>query len=111
MERILESRTGTFCIVLYALFAIGSYFYALSCGAGICSVAIIWPILPWAFILVNDLGLAFPAAMYPVFVLLNVSVAYVLGATVEWVYRTVLSRHTVKHGGAPGTLTKKHSTT
>ncbi|MBP9749357.1 MAG: hypothetical protein KBD21_01330 [Candidatus Pacebacteria bacterium] len=111
MERILESRTGTFCIVLYALFAIGSYFYALSCGASFCSVAIIWPILPWAFILVNDLGLTFPAAMYPVFVLLNVSVAYVLGATAEWVYRAVLLRYMVKYGSTSGKLTKKHSTT
>ncbi len=93
MERIFDSRIGTACIVLYTLFSIGSYVYALGCGTEMCSVAIVWPIMPWAFILVHDLGLSFPAAMYPVFILLNVSVAYVLGAMVEWVYHVFKARH------------------
>lgn len=92
MERVFDSRVGSACVVVYTLFAIGSYAYALGCGTETCSVAIVWPILPWAFILVNDLGLKFPAAMYPVFILFNVSVAYVLGATAEWVYHAMQAR-------------------
>jgi hypothetical protein len=92
MEYILESRIGKLCIVAYTVFAIGSYIYALSCGAGECTLAIVWPILPWAFIIASDLGLAFPAAMYPIFILLNASVAYVLGAMVEWLYTTYIHK-------------------
>jgi hypothetical protein len=92
MEYILESRIGKLCIVAYTLFAILSYLYALSCGAGSCTLAIVWPILPWAFILASDFGLAFPSAMYPIFILLNASVVYVLGAMVEWLYTTYIRK-------------------
>jgi len=86
MDEMLESRVGKYCIIAYALFAIVSYGVSIGCGTEACSLAIIWPILPWAFILASDLGLSFPWAMYPVFILLNTSVAYVLGAGVEWLY-------------------------
>jgi hypothetical protein len=84
---VLDSQFGKVCIILYALFAIGSYVTSFVCAADVCGFAIVWPILPWAFIVVSDLGLSFPWAMYPVFILLNVSVAYVFGAGIEWVYR------------------------
>jgi len=45
--------------------------------------------MPWAYIFASDLGISFPWAMYPVFVLLNTSVAYVVGAGIEWVYGRV----------------------
>ncbi|MBP9760340.1 MAG: hypothetical protein KBD24_03150 [Candidatus Pacebacteria bacterium] len=86
MDQILESRVGKVCIILYTLFTITTYVLSIGCGTEACSLAIVWPILPWAFILVSDLGLSFPWAMYPVFVLLNASVAYVLGAGAEWLY-------------------------
>jgi hypothetical protein len=42
--------------------------------------------MPWAFILTQDLGVAFPWALYPIFILLNASVLYVVGAGLEWLY-------------------------
>jgi hypothetical protein len=86
MDQILESRVGKICIILYTLFTLGTYVLSVGCESEACGLSIVWPILPWAFILASDLGLSFPWAMYPIFVLLNASVAYVLGAGVEWLY-------------------------
>ncbi len=96
MQDILESRLGKVFIIIYTLFTIGTYILSFSCGASACSLAIIWPILPWAFILASDLGLTFPWAMYPIFVLLNASVAYVLGAGIEWLYHWFVDRWTTR---------------
>jgi hypothetical protein len=89
MDQILESRFGKWCIIVYTLFTLGTYVFSFICEGESCGLFIVWPILPWAFILVSDLGLSFPWAMYPIFVLLNASVAYVLGAGVEWLYHRV----------------------
>ncbi len=90
MGDILESRVGKYFIIAYALFAIGVYIVVFFCGENSCNLYIALPILPWAFILTRDLGVSFPWAMYPVFVLLNTSVAYVLGAGIEWAYNRYL---------------------
>jgi hypothetical protein len=89
MDTMLESRVGKLCIIAYTLFTIGTYAASLGCDSDACGLAIIWPILPWAFIMASDLGLSFPWVMYPVFVLLNASVAYVLGAGAEWLYHRI----------------------
>jgi hypothetical protein len=90
MNDMLESKIGKYFIIAYALFAIGTYVYVFFCGEGYCAVYIVVPIMPWAFILVEDLGFAFPWVLYPIFVLLNASVVYVVGATIEWGYNRYL---------------------
>jgi len=89
MEDVLESQWGKVLIILYTLFAVGCYVYALMCTGNDCALAIIWPIMPWALILASDLGLTFSWVMYPVLVLLNASVAYCLGSAAQWVYYRV----------------------
>lgn len=90
MDQILESKIGKYFIITYALFAIGVYVFAFMCGDSSCSLYIVLPIMPWALILAQDLGLSFTWALYPIFILLNASVAYVLGAGIEWAYNRYL---------------------
>jgi hypothetical protein len=87
---MLESRVGKYFIIAYAFFAIVVYVYAFSCGDNVCGLYIVLPILPWASIIAEDFGISFPWAVYPVFILLNASVAYVLGAAIEWTYNRYL---------------------
>lgn len=87
---MLESRVGKYFIIAYALFAIGVFLITLSCGASACSLYIVLPIMPWALILAQDFGISFPWAIYPLFMLLNISVVYVLGASIEWAYNRYL---------------------
>ncbi len=89
---MLESKLGKLLVIAYTLLTIVAYAVSYSCGTGPCSLSIVVPIMPWAFIFSQDLGLQFPWAVYPVFVLLNASVAYVVGAGVEWLYTRVRSR-------------------
>ena len=97
MDEMLESKAGKWCVILYTLFTIGVYVFSLGCLGETCGLSIVWPILPWAFILASDLGLSFPWAMYPIFVLLNASVAYVLGAGVEAQPRAELRQRRLVH--------------
>jgi len=83
---MLESRTGKVFIIIYALFTLGMYGWSFACGTATCGLYIVVPIMPWAFILAQDLGISFPWAMYPIFILMNASVLYVLGAGLEWLY-------------------------
>ena len=90
MNNMLESLVGKYFIIAYALFTLGVYVFVFYCTSNTCGVYIILPVMPWAFIWVEDLGLPFPSAMYPLFILLNASVAYVLGAVAEWLYNRYL---------------------
>jgi len=85
MDEMLESKLGKYFVIAYALATLVVYAIAFFCGSSTCSLYIIFPIMPWASILVGELGVSFPWMMYPVFVLLNASVAYAIGATIEWV--------------------------
>ena len=62
------------------------YVVSVFCGMETCGLYIVVPIMPWALILAQDLDMTFPWSVYPIFVLLNASVAYVLGASLEWGY-------------------------
>jgi hypothetical protein len=64
--------------------------YAFYCGDSACGLYIVLPILPWASILTQDFGISFPWAVYPIFILLNASVAYIIGAGIEWTYNRYL---------------------
>jgi hypothetical protein len=90
MNQMLESRIGKYFIIFYALFAFVVYAYVFFCGESYCASYIVVPIMPWVYIIVRDFGLVFPWALYPIFVLVNASVAYVLGATIEWAYNRYL---------------------
>jgi hypothetical protein len=92
MENILESRVGKVSIILYALFAIATFVYVFWCGSSTCNVYVVLPVMPWAYIFGSDMGLALPVAIYPIFILLNTSVAYVVGAGIEWVYRHIAEK-------------------
>jgi hypothetical protein len=94
MGDIFESNVGKVCVILYALLAIGTYVAAFLCGSANCGLYVILPVMPWAYIFTSDLGFSFPFAMYPVFVLLNASVAYIVGAGIEWTYYWHLDRKT-----------------
>lgn len=86
---MLESKVGKYFVITYALFALGVYAYVFFCSGATCSVYIILPVMPWALIWVRDLGLPFPWAIYPIFVLLNASVAYIAGVVVEWFFKKI----------------------
>ncbi len=86
MDAIFESTFGKICVITYTLAAIVLYIVSASCGTEACGTYIVVPIMPWAFILAAQFGVGFPWAIYPLFVLLNASVAYVLGAGLEWAY-------------------------
>jgi len=90
MDQIFESRIGKLFVIFYALFALGVYMYAFYCGDSACGLYIVLPILPWASILTQDFGISFPWAVYPIFILLNASVAYIIGAGIEWTYNRYL---------------------
>lgn len=87
---MLDSGWGKVLVIIYALAALGTYIVSYSCGAAApCGLYIVAPVLPWAWILTQEFGLAFPWAVYPVLVLLNASIAYALGAGFEQLYRYV----------------------
>lgn len=100
MNYILESVVGKLFIIAYALFTLGVYVFVFYCTSSTCEVYLVLPVMPWAYIWVQDLGLPFPWAMYPLFVLLNASVAYILGVAVEWVYSRYLDHKQARKLGS-----------
>lgn len=104
---MLESIVGKYFVIIYGVFALLIYGYVFMCSGSTCGAYIILPVMPWALIWVRDLGLLFPWAMYPIFVLLNASVAYVIGATIEWVYNRYLD---FKQGKKIKVLTQNKTT-
>ena len=86
MGDMWDSRLGKILVIIYTLFTITIYFASFACGTAACSLYIVLPIMPWAFILTQDLGVGFPWALYPIFILLNASVLYVVGVALEWLY-------------------------
>jgi hypothetical protein len=86
MEQFFESKLGKYFVIAYTLFTMLVYFYVFVCTGISCNVYIVVPIMPWALILVRDLGMTFPLALYPVFILLNTSIAYFVGAVLEGLY-------------------------
>lgn len=85
MNDMLDSKLGKICVIAYAVFAIGTFFVAGFCGSS-CYAYVVLPALPWMYILASDLGISFPWAVYPIFILLNTCVAYVVGTSIEWLY-------------------------
>lgn len=83
---MLDSRLGKILVIFYTAFASIMPVTALMCGFEACGHHLVYPIMPWAFILTHDFGFDFPWAVYPIFLLLNVSVVYVIGVGVEWLY-------------------------
>jgi hypothetical protein len=79
-------------IILYTAFSIIMPVTTFVCGFEACSHYLVYPIMPWAFILTQDFGFDFPWAIYPVFLLLNISAAYVIGAGAEWLYHIYTER-------------------
>lgn len=86
METILDSRFGKLFVIAYTLITLCTYVVSYSCGGDECGLYIVVPILPWAWILTNEFGLSFPWAVYPILILLNASMAYILGAGIEQIY-------------------------
>jgi len=86
MKQILESRIGKYFIIAYGLCTFAVYGYVFFCTGSVCASYIVIPILPWAYVIVQNLHLVFPSAMYPIFILVNASIFYIIGATIEWVY-------------------------
>ncbi len=89
---MLESRLGKLLIIVYTLGAIIVFGMAFSCGLDACAHYIVLPIMPWAYIFAEDFGLSFPWAVYPVMVLLTISIVYTIGVGVEWLYHTYNER-------------------
>lgn len=86
MHEILESRVGKYCIIAYSIFALVTYVLSLSCGADACRLSFIAPIMPWGYLLTEEFGMKFPFVLYPVLMLLNVSLVYIVGAGAEYVW-------------------------
>ena len=89
---MLDSRLGKVLIIVYTLLAFVMYIAAFACGLDSCGHYLILPIMPWAYIFAQDLGFSLPWAVYPILVLLNISVAYALGVVIEWLYHTYKDR-------------------
>lgn len=104
---MLESVVGKYFVILFALFALAVYTFVFFCDGSSCVAYIILPIMPWAYIWAADLGLPFPWAMYPIFILLNASVAYTVGAALEWLYNRYLD---FKQAKKVKVLTQKKTT-
>jgi len=93
MNSMLESRTGKILIIAYALFAIVMYGISYACGDSECSLYIVLPIMPWAYLLTKELNFSFPWAVYPILVLLNVSVVYTIGVGIDAVIGRIRRPH------------------
>jgi len=89
---MLDSRFGKILIIAFTVFTIVVYGAAFWCGLDTCAHYIVLPILPWAYIIAEDFGLTFPWAVYPIMVLLNISVVYAVGVGLEWLYHTYKDR-------------------
>ncbi len=107
MGEMFESKIGKYFIILYALFALSVYAYVLYCNQLYCAAYIILPVMPWAYVLVKEVGVTFSWALYPIFFLLNASASYILGATIEWVYNRYLDHKEEKK--LKGTFIQKKS--
>jgi hypothetical protein len=92
MDDIFDSKVGKVLVILYALGALGTYAYVFWCGVQMCDVYVVLPTMPWTYIFASDFGITLPWATYPIFMVLNTSVAYVVGAGVEWLYRRFRGR-------------------
>jgi hypothetical protein len=83
---MLDSRIGKILIILFTACAIVMPIATLVCGFATCGHYLVYPIMPWAYIFTQELGFDFSWAVYPVFLLLNISAVYFIGALVEWLY-------------------------
>lgn len=92
MGNYFDSRLGTVLIILYATLSLIVFVAQYFCATDVCAAYLVVPILPWAYIFSADMSLNLPVTVYPVLMLLNVSVLYVLGAVVEHLYKAVRAK-------------------
>lgn len=92
MGDYFDSRLGTVLIILYATFSLVVFVAQYFCATDVCAAYLVLPIMPWAYIFSADMSLNLPVTIYPVLMLLNVSVLYVIGAVVEHAYKTFKTR-------------------
>ena len=86
MGEMLDSKAGSWLVAVYALLSIGVAAYSSVCNWGQCSVLVVAPIMPWAFLLESELGSNVSVIIYPLLLLLNASALYALGVLLEWAY-------------------------
>lgn len=87
MNDVLDSKTGSWLVTMYALGSMVLAAYSFLCTWKSCSALIVAPVMPWAFLLQSELGLNISVIVYPLLLLLNASVLYSLGVSIEWALR------------------------
>lgn len=93
MDSFMDSRYGLIAVIVYAALSLIVFVASYYCATDVCAAYLTLPIMPWALIFARDLGLGLPIAVYPIFMLLNVSVLYVLGGAVELGVRKLKQSH------------------
>lgn len=86
MADLMDSRLGSLLVSLYAIASIVLAITSYICPLPSCGLLIVVPILPWAAIMGGQLGLPVPWGTYPLILLLNAAVLYIVGASIEWLY-------------------------
>lgn len=93
MGEMLDSKTGSWLVAIYAMLSIAIAAYSFVCSWGQCKALVVGPIMPWAFLLESELGVNISIIIYPLLLLLNASVLYTLGVGIEWAYRSYTSKN------------------
>jgi hypothetical protein len=88
MHDMLDSKSGSWLVVVYVVVSMVLAGYSFICTWDSCSALIVAPVMPWAYLLDAELGMRLSIVMYPVLILLNASVAYTTGVIIEWFRRS-----------------------
>lgn len=81
---MLKSRIGWISVACYFLLCAYYIIYAYNCSGYFCGLAVITPILPWALL---DGVIVFNTLVYILFMALNASIVYAIGAGAEKLLR------------------------
>jgi hypothetical protein len=84
MHDMLDSKTGSWLVVVYVVVSMVLAGYSFICAWDSCSALIVTPVMPWAYLLDAELGVRLSIVLYPVLILLNASVAYAAGVAIDW---------------------------
>ena len=84
---LFDSRLGNIFVIIFALASIALAATSFFCSAQTCGIFLVIPILPWAVLLEQQLGMSIPWGIYPFLLLLNTVIVYSMGVAVEIGYR------------------------
>lgn len=89
-QETLGEKIGSICVIIYALFSVISAGASFFCTLTLCKAGLAYPVLPWPLLLASLLKM--PIAFYPVLLLLNAVLLYLLGVAIG----TLITSHSKK---------------